>query len=216
MSIETHTYSISSDTPNNKVDEERLFDEIYSSPDIIIGLSNLSVNDDVLTINFKAAIGTAATNDLDAIVANHSGEPMERPAPQVHYVEELPQGGKRVADRGFFFEAQPAVNGVPTDTTFDLQIVEDLYVKDGYALAKGYDFCDKLTMSIIHPVTEEVLHTYIKDSPFHPTVKDDVGKAEATNKAITETNFFGLKIRFTYTSHSTQVTKVNGIMRAYK
>lgn len=207
-----YSYIISTATANAKVDTYKLESEIRSS-DILIALDSISVSGDNLTVNFKGNLSQGDEDDLDAIVAAHDGVEI---TPKLHYVEDLPQGGKRVADRGFFFEAQPAVNGVPTDTTFDLQIVEDLYVKDGYALAKGYDFCDKLTMAIIHPVTEDVLHTYIKDSPFHPTVKDDVGKAEATNKAITETNFMGLKIRFTYTSHSTQVTKVNGIMRAYK
>ena len=195
-----------SDFPNNKFDIGRLSQDIQDS-DITIALASIAPGSDV-TITFKAGLSVENKALLDAVVANHSGEPLsDNP---VHFLEDMPQGGKRVADRGFSFIATA---GQSTD--FELDITEDIFVKDGYALAKNYEFMDKLTMSIVHPEYGVVIHTYIQDSPFHPTYNDLIGKAEATNKAITETNFNGLKIRFTYVSTGGVDVEVNGIMRAY-
>lgn len=195
-----------SDFPNNSFDIGRLTQDIMDS-DITIALASVTPDVDV-KITFKAGLSTENKALLDAVVASHTGEPVEDDP--IHFLEDIPQGGKRVADRGFSFTATAGQS-----TSFDLQITEDIFVKDGYALALNYHFKDKLTMSIVHPLTDTVLHTYIKDSPFHPTYNDLVGKAEATNKAITETNFNGLKIRFTYESNGTTDVEVNGIMRAY-
>ena len=174
MTIETHTYSVSSDTPNNKVDEERLFDEIYSSESIIIALSNLSVNSDVLTINFKANIGVTAENALDEIISNHSGEPMERPAPVTHFVENIPQGGSRVTDKGFNFIAL-----ANSETVFDFPVSWDWYVKDGSLWTYGHGEDDEISMSVAIPNNGPDLHYYLENIPL-----DKNGEAYAKTRQL--------------------------------
>ena len=206
MSIGTHTYTISSSTPNSKVDEESLFDEIYSEANITIALSNLSVSGDTLTINFKDSLNSTAKTALDNLIANHLGEPLERPVPTLHYVEDLPQGGSRVTDKGFSFVAT-----ANTETTFNYNVAWDWYVKDGSLWTYGAGEDDTISMSIALPEGGPDLHYYLEDIPV-----DKNGEAYAKNKAITETNLNGLTIRMRYLNTTQSDVKVKVVVRAYQ
>lgn len=69
----TYPYSISTDTPNNLVQTERLAAEIFSS-NILIALESINTNADALSINFKGNISTLEQTTLDTIVGTHTGE----------------------------------------------------------------------------------------------------------------------------------------------
>jgi hypothetical protein len=204
-----YTYSISEDTLNGKVAVDSLKESIESSS-IIFSLSSIVASGDSLQINFKANIGASEKDELDSIVASHDGNPLVEEVIS-KYAEVLPQGGQRVTDRGFQFEA---IAG--QETVYDFQVTEDLFVKEGFAIAHGFDKRDYVSMSIVHPALQSDLHFYLKDLPLEPHVADKtVGKVTAENKAITETNFNGLIIRMRYKSHGAGNVHVCVTMRTY-
>ena len=79
-----YTYSISSDFPNGEVCSERLIQEIQESPvvtslDYVSGPVNTS--GDACDVWFLLELSAGDKTILDAIVANHSGEPLVPEAP---------------------------------------------------------------------------------------------------------------------------------------
>lgn len=82
MAKSTHTFSISLDFPNAKVDTSRLWQEIQSST-ITIALDDIGTNGDACSIIFKAELSTEEETTLAAVVAAHSGEPLAPPATAV-------------------------------------------------------------------------------------------------------------------------------------
>lgn len=75
MASTKYTYSIQNDTPNHKVDTDRLIQEITTST-ITIALDYINTNGDELDIWFKAELSTEEQTELTTIVNNHSGEPL--------------------------------------------------------------------------------------------------------------------------------------------
>lgn len=78
MSSTKYTYSISGDFPNNKVDDDRLAQEIRTSS-IPVALDFIQTAGDECNIWFKAALSSGEETTLDGLVASHSGEPLPLP-----------------------------------------------------------------------------------------------------------------------------------------
>ena len=74
MASEKYIYSIQNDTPNHKVDSNRLTNEIRASS-IITALDYIGTDGDELDIWMKATLSTEDEATLDYVVAHHSGEP---------------------------------------------------------------------------------------------------------------------------------------------
>jgi len=85
------SYLISNDTLNGKVDVDSLIIEIGAS-NIVPAIDVVTVNDDVLTINFKAALSGTEQTTLDGIVAAHEGISPEPEAPKIQLVSQTPLG----------------------------------------------------------------------------------------------------------------------------
>lgn len=73
-----YTYSISTDFPNGKLEEDRLIQEIAASA-IIIAFNHISTSGDVCDVWFKAVLSSSDETILDGLVAAHSGEPLPDP-----------------------------------------------------------------------------------------------------------------------------------------
>jgi hypothetical protein len=69
-----YTYNIT-DFPNDKVNSDRLNQEIHSSS-ITISLDHIDTNPDLILIHFKTDLSISEKQTLDNIIANHSGEPL--------------------------------------------------------------------------------------------------------------------------------------------
>ena len=82
MAKSTHTFSISLDFPNHKVDTSRLWDEVQDS-DITIALDDIGTVGDACSIVFKAELSTEEEATLASLVAAHSGEPKDPPTTPV-------------------------------------------------------------------------------------------------------------------------------------
>ena len=138
----------------------------------------------------------------------------------IETVPQLPEGGKRKADRGFSFDAAAGVS-----TSADYIIDEDLQIKGGILNCENNHIKDSVKMEILdyqflyvglwYPNTpteagiegvegltwQQVtpdgvsLHDYLRE---FPVSKDGVTKIK--NEAITTTPLNGLKIRITYNS----------------
>lgn len=206
--MSTYNYSIQNDTLNAKVGDS--LEQSIKESSIIIALSSITVNGDSLSISFKANLGATEETELNTIVANHDGSDIsEEIITKFQYT--LPQGGQRVTDRGFQFVAAAGVV-----TTYDFSVTEDLFVKEGFAIAFGFDPGDNVSMSIVHPLTMQPLHYYLKNLPLQPHRGDStVGYVDAKNEAITETNFNGLIIRMEYDSKGVNDVNVGVTMRTY-
>lgn len=76
----TYTYSIT-DFPNQKVNSDRLIAEITKSA-ITVALDCINTDPSYVFIIFKDVLSVADRSTLDAIVVNHSGEPLPS-APQI-------------------------------------------------------------------------------------------------------------------------------------
>ena len=85
MAFTTYTYSIASDTLNGAVAPDKLSDEIQAEESITIALQGISIDGDVLDIEFRDAI-TKST--LDVIVAAHDGNPGLNDAQRLQLVDE--------------------------------------------------------------------------------------------------------------------------------
>ena len=70
----TYTYNISQ-TPNDKVDTDRLADEIQKSS-IIIAIKYIDTSNTIISIVFKSELSDDDELTLDDIIIHHSGDPM--------------------------------------------------------------------------------------------------------------------------------------------
>ena len=132
---------------------------------------------------------------------------------QVISQEALPQGGKKVTNRGFQFDA--AVN---SETTFEWEVTEDLYVKDGELEVKDGDYKDFAYMALVDVNNilgygaGLVLHEYIKEYPVNSTTNPSMTYVK--NKAITDLNLNGFFMRVKYHNHTQSIVRckvrVNG------
>jgi len=75
MAATKYTYSISEDTPNDKVASDRLTQEIRDS-DIVTALDYINTDGDELDIWMKDELSSGDETILDGIVSTHSGEPL--------------------------------------------------------------------------------------------------------------------------------------------
>ena len=171
------------DTLNNRVDTGSLYYSLINN-----SLPVISVNDslgDIFIVTFSRNITSEESEVVNSLIASHGGDPLEPDA--VRYQRVLPQGGQRVADRGFQFNAPAGQT-----TNFDFQVTEDLFIKEGFAIAYNYNIKDSVSMASVHPPTGP-LHYYLKDLPLDVHRGDKtVGIVNASNESITETNFNGL------------------------
>ena len=202
-----YTYSLSQDTANGQFGDS--LEQSIKESSITIALNGVSVDGDTLNISFKSSLTVSEKESLDSIVSGHDGSNISDDQP-LRFQEVLPNGGERVSDRGFQFTASAGLT-----TSFDYPVTEDLFVKEGFAIA--YDFAkeDSVSMAIVHPIAG-VLHYYLKDLPLDIHRSNNlVGIVKAENKAITETNFNGLTIRVSYQSTGPTDVHVCVTMRTY-
>jgi len=194
------------ETANGFIDSGSLYSEL-----ILAGLPVASVNDSLdsfFNISYLRNLSTEEATSAELILAAHTGESLA--SEPMQYQEILPKGGERVTDRGFQFDAIAGQT-----TTFDYPVTEELFVKQGFAIAHDFDKRDFTSMAIVHPALGPI-HYYLKDIPMDIHKADKtVGIVTAENKAITETNFNGLIIRMTYKSHGTIDVHVCVTMRTY-
>lgn len=94
--MSTYNYTISIDTLNGVVNNFRLIEEIEAST-ITIALSDIQINGDALSINFKAALSTSEQTTLTSIVNGHSGEALLDPPTEVALSEKTPGGTPLIA-----------------------------------------------------------------------------------------------------------------------
>ena len=86
MTETKYTYSISGEFPNQKINSDRLSQEIQDST-IVISLSFISTDGDNCDIWFKAELSSNDQSALDIIVSNHSGEALPSQATPVKIAE---------------------------------------------------------------------------------------------------------------------------------
>lgn len=133
---------------------------------------------------------------------------------QTKIEEQVPQGGKKVTNRGFQFDA--AAN---SETTHEFQFTENLYCKDGELEVKDGDFKDYAYMALVDVENllgygaGFVLHEYIKDYPVDSS-NGSISLTKIENKAITELNLNGFYMRVKYYNHTLSAVRckvrVNG------
>lgn len=224
-----YIYSVSQDTPNNKVGDS--LEVAIRNSSIMIALSSIVVASDELKITFKGNLGTDDKDTLDSLVASHDGSnEVEETVQKTTSI--LPQGGKKVTYRGFQFDA--AVN---SETTYDHPILENFYIRDGDLEVKDYDYNDYAYMALVdkdyihagvlYPsepapgVTWEqampdgvVLHAYISDYPIDARSNPSV--TEIPNEALSDLNLNGIYMRVKYKNNSlASVAKCKVRLRGY-
>ena len=219
------TYSIVTDTVNNKLDNLALCKAIQDST-IAIALKTIGTVGDIINIEFKSAITTAEHTTLTALVEAHDGEPVEEIV-TTHTISDIPEGGKKKTDRGFTFTATNSVT-----TTHDYVITEDLQIKGGLLQSVDQECQDSIGMALVdtaytyaglwYPADDEgtawsvsepdgyILHHYLKDFPVSIE-----GRTSIKNDAITTTPLNGLTVRITYKSTGTTDVKCNVGIVAY-
>lgn len=215
--MSTRDFSIANDTLNGAVAISKLTNEINENQVIIYGLASMVESGDNLKVSFKYALTTEMWNEVLSILAAHDGVPVKEEQVQ-KYEEKLPQGGKKVTYRGFYFAA--AANQV---TTHDHKFTEDLYLRDGDFEVKDHHFNDTAYMAlvdidylfagILYPIEPApgvtwdqampngvTLHEYIKDYPLEGEVS--IASTPIPNAAITDLNVKGLTMRVKYNNNN--------------
>lgn len=76
MAATKYTYSISGDFPNQKVNSDRLTQEIADDATITTELDYVETAGDACDIWFVDALAAPEVTALDTVVANHSGDPI--------------------------------------------------------------------------------------------------------------------------------------------
>jgi hypothetical protein len=195
-----------SDTLNGVVDTGSLYSELVEA-----SLPITAVNDSLdsfFTVDYSRNLTDVEAALAVTLISAHTGEAIAQEI--IQYQQVLSVGGQRVTDRGFQFDA---IAGQTTN--FDFAVTEDLFVKEGFAIAYDFNKRDSVSMAIVHPLAGP-LHYYLKDLPLDVHRGDKtVGIVRASNAAITETNFNGLIIRMTYTSTGATDVHVCVTMRTY-
>lgn len=203
MPVATYQKSL---TLNGIVETGRLFNELVGALIPVIGVNDSTL--DFFKIEFSSNLSEEQATAVLDVIEKHTGEKVEdEPA---RFQEVLPVGGQRVTDRGFQFDATAGQT-----TYYDFVVTEDLYIKEGFALAYDFNKRDSVSMAIVHPLAGP-LHYYLKDLPLDVHRGDKtIGIVRAKNAAITETNFNGLTIRMSYTSTGVTDVHVCVTMRTY-
>ena len=133
----TYDYNVSQ-TLNDKVNIDRLETEIQKST-IIIALDYISVNNLIISINFKDELSDSDENTLNIIVSNHTGEVINYLVPQkVKIVEESTPDGENLTQG--HYQARSYMIDVPA-------VVGEYYVEDSFpyyiSIASAQWFCNE-------------------------------------------------------------------------
>lgn len=201
MATMTYPYSISLQTLNGSVDEDKLRAEIIAKDTITIALDDVARNgDDIINIIMRAPLPDADKTVLDALVGAHDGEPLPQ-APQLVRIQTTTKPDLNLLFHGESFEAELSNDGEAYEqTVFDIPIVETREIHGAAASVWDPARGDRFGLTIVHPVLGTVAELARQvwvppDGKLYPIVSDQ-----------TRTLLPGLILRITYDSLAT-VTK---------
>ena len=176
------------------VDIERLTQEIQEST-IPVVLSYIDQTGDDFSVVFKAELTAEYKAVLDALVTDHTNEPLPPETP-VHKVEAFPHvasdgtphvystprpighysyftssgdGGNDPSDIGTSPRCQFRLTPQDESKSLDITFNEDIYLKDGLMLPRDAPFGAAVDIEVVHPVNGLILF-FGKDAPIMGSV----------------------------------------------
>lgn len=115
MAFETYSYIIATEIQAQKVDLDRLSEEVSSSGSITIALDHCYSSNDNVYVVMKAPLVPAEKLALDILVDAHSGEPLVDPTPPTHVAGVAEGDGLRARIVGIVNQTVTAGQTTPID-----------------------------------------------------------------------------------------------------
>ena len=185
-----YNYTISTATANGAVVSSKLEDEIQATS-IVTALASVVTTGDILTITFRDALSSGDKTTLDGVVSAHDGVAPLTFDYVKQFVIQDPNEDKNLFVKGVYFTAS---NG--TQTSHDVQFVEDIELQGVDCFARNFAETDYIEMFLVHPNPAVGVLVQFGETVYIPPT----GAILPTPSSGTNLIPAGLIIRFVYTS----------------